>query len=129
LINVVDTHALVWYFEGTDELGVEAGRILADESSALVVPTIVLAEAKYLATRKQLAVTRPHILERVKFDSRFQVVDFDLSLVERFDARLEMHDAIICATALLLAESVGEESQVLTRDRNIVASGLVPTVW
>jgi predicted nucleic acid-binding protein len=102
---------------------------LADESSALVVPTIVLAEAKYLATRKQLAVTWPQILERVKFDSRFQVVDFDLSLVERFDARLEMLDAIICATALLLAESVGEESQVLTRDRNIVASRLVPTVW
>ena len=72
MINVVDTHALVWYFEGTDELGVEAGRILADESSALVVPTIVLAEAKYLATRKQLAVTWPQMLERVKFDSRFK---------------------------------------------------------
>jgi len=42
---------------------------------------------------------------------------------------LDIHDAIICATALACRRSIGEETVVLTRDQGITDSGLVSTVW
>ena len=40
----------------------------------------------------------------------------------------EMHDRQIVATALVLANR-GETVQLLSCDKNIIASGLVPIVW
>jgi len=42
---------------------------------------------------------------------------------------LEIHDAIICATALLLQEAGVDAVSVLTCDRQIAGSGLVKSVW
>jgi hypothetical protein len=39
-----------------------------------------------------------------------------------------MHDRQIVATALVLA-SKGEIVQLLSCDKNIIASGLVPIIW
>jgi hypothetical protein len=40
----------------------------------------------------------------------------------------EMHDRLIVATVLRLASS-GTPLALLTRDANIIASGLMPIVW
>jgi hypothetical protein len=42
---------------------------------------------------------------------------------------LEIHDAIICATAILLQEAGVDAVRVLTCDRQIAGSGLVKSVW
>ena len=42
---------------------------------------------------------------------------------------LEKHDAIICAMAIYRHDVLREEAAVLTRDREIVESGLVRTIW
>jgi len=42
---------------------------------------------------------------------------------------LEIHDAIICATAILLQEEGGDAVRVLTCDRQIAGSGLVKSAW
>jgi PIN domain nuclease of toxin-antitoxin system len=44
---VVDTHALIWHLEDSPKLGHAAARILRDRQSELIIPTIVLAEARY----------------------------------------------------------------------------------
>ena len=54
---VVDTHALVWHLTGDARLGETARRVLEDENSLLVVPVIVLAEAKYIITESALVPT------------------------------------------------------------------------
>ena len=46
---LVDTHALVWFLDGDRRLSQDARALLRDESNPLVVPTIVLAEVKYLS--------------------------------------------------------------------------------
>ena len=64
-------------------------------------------------------------------DSRIQIVPLDR---ETFDVSLtltsigEMHDRQIVALAVLL-QNQGESVALLTKDSNIVASGLVPIVW
>jgi hypothetical protein len=52
------------------------------------------------------------------------VIEITMSL----SAINEMHDRQIAATALVLA-SKGEVVQLLTCDKNIIASGLVSIVW
>jgi hypothetical protein len=42
---------------------------------------------------------------------------------------LNIHDAIICATAAVLTERTGEAAQLITQDRDIRDSGLVATIW
>lgn len=51
---VVDTHALVWYLTNDTRLGVGARQVLDDPSALLVIPTIVLAEAKHISERKPI---------------------------------------------------------------------------
>ncbi len=62
-------------------------------------------------------------------DRRVAVTDLTLEVVRGLDTGLEMHDAIITATAALLQDVVGEDIAVITRDKAIRESGLVQTVW
>jgi hypothetical protein len=57
-------------------------------------------------------------------DKSNSILDLSLNLT----AVAEMHDRQIVATALQLA-SAGSSVALLTCDRNITASGLVPVVW
>jgi PIN domain nuclease of toxin-antitoxin system len=48
MILVTDTHAVVWLLEASSELSQAARAALNDESAIVVVPTICLAEVKFL---------------------------------------------------------------------------------
>lgn len=71
------------------------------------------------------------ILSALEADPRFEVYPLTLDVLRRMPRTpgIEMHDAIVCATAALVAESSSEDVQVITKDRAIVGSGLVETVW
>ncbi len=43
--------------------------------------------------------------------------------------RLDIHDAIICSTALALENALGEEVRVITKDEEIKRSSLVKVIW
>lgn len=53
---VLDTHALVWYLTGDVRLGAAAQHILTNGDNQLIIPAIVLAEAKHIADRKRVPV-------------------------------------------------------------------------
>lgn len=129
MIHVVDTHALVRHLESSPSLGKRAREILSDGASFFVVPVIVLAEARYMSASRKLRVSWEEVLNGVLSDDRYAIVDLTVGLIEALDTRLEMHDAIICATALLIRDSLGEDVAVITRDRQIRESGLVQTIW
>lgn len=129
MIHVVDTHALIRHLESSAALGRIGRAILVDPGSSLVVPVIVLAEARYMSVSRKADLSWDQVLQAVLGDDRFTVYDVTLEVLDRIDTRLEMHDAIICAIAMLLRDSLGEEVAVITRDKDIRASGLVQTVW
>ena len=54
MIYVVDTQALIWFLERSARLGKTARQALVDPSSELVLPTIVLAETRYLAGTRRI---------------------------------------------------------------------------
>lgn len=129
MIYIVDTHTLIWHFTSSPRLGGHARRLLNDAAVTLVIPIIVLAEARFLALRGRIPLAWEEIMIRLDRDIRCVVYPLDRGIVDRLPPGLNIHDGIICATALACKDSLREDVQVITRDERIVASGLVETVW
>jgi len=129
VIHVVDTHALLRYFEDLDLLGADGRGVMTDPNSDLLVPTIVMAEARWTIQKQRARVDWDDLLKSLEDDGRFTVAPLTLDILRLATDRLEMHDALICATALLVRDSLGEEVRLITRDKDIRNSALVETIW
>jgi len=57
------------------------------------------------------------------------VYPFDFACVEALAERLNLHDAIITATAVVFRDSVDSSTALVTRDDEIRAAGVVKTIW
>jgi PIN domain nuclease of toxin-antitoxin system len=126
---VVDTHTLVWFLSGDSRLGAKAREILADPSSQLLIPTLVLAEAKHVSERKRVAITFEGIMRTIASASRITILPLDIFTVANLPPSLDIHDGLIVASARMAGELFAEEVSILTRDEQITASGLVSVVW
>ncbi|MEZ4662681.1 MAG: PIN domain-containing protein [Caldilineaceae bacterium] len=51
---ILDTHALVWYLEGSPRLGQQAKSAMEADDSDLVLPLIALSEATFLIERGRI---------------------------------------------------------------------------
>ncbi|MFQ5796309.1 MAG: type II toxin-antitoxin system VapC family toxin [Candidatus Bipolaricaulia bacterium] len=129
MIYVVDTHALVWFLEGNKRLGKEAKTILLKADTEIVIPSIVLAECKFLFAKKRISIDIEEIHKRVIIARNSTVYPLDEAVIDKMPTTLEIHDAIIVATGLVLRETLGEEAAVITRDEAIMNAGLIDTFW
>ena len=129
MIHVIDTHALTRYIEDPRRLGPAGRAIFSDPGSVLVVPTIVLAEARFMIFKNKANIVWHDITRLMADDGRFVPVALTLEILDRTPDNLEMHDGIIVATATTLREASGEDVRLITRDKDIRDSGLVETVW
>lgn len=126
---VVDTHALVWHMTNDRRLGAQARRILDDDSARLIVPSIVLAEAKHIADRKRIPLTFQEILDEITASPNAIIFPFDEFVINRLPDNLEIHDGMIIATALYCQDTFEEQVTLLTNDLAITQSNLVPVIW
>jgi PIN domain nuclease of toxin-antitoxin system len=126
---VVDTHALVWFLEGNTRLSTVARNALTDRTAQMVIPTIVLAEIAFLYARHRIAIDLPHVLTRVTGAANCLVYSLDAAVVEQLPTTLNIHDAIIVATALVFRDVLSESTAVVTKDAAITASGLIQALW
>jgi len=126
---VVDTHAVVWYLTDDARLGKKARQILETDSNQLILPAIVLAEARYIAERKRVPISFPDILAAITTDPRCIVYPIDILTVFYLPEGLNIHDSLILVTALLCRDLLKQEIHILTKDEAIKESGLIPTVW
>jgi len=130
--HVVDTHALIWYLEGNPRLGVQARAVLDAPTSELVIPLIALAEACWMIEHGKSSIPAVQdLLAALDADPRVVVMPLDRTVLDKtlgMTAITEMHDRQIVATALCLADQ-GETVAVLSKDRNLQTSGLVPIIW
>jgi len=115
MIYVIYTHALVWFLTGSSRLSKKAFRALNDSESSIIISTLVLAEIKFLSEKARLEKSFAEILEILQNDSRVKIHSIDLSVVENTPKGLDIHDGLICGTALVYKELLGEESNLLPR--------------
>lgn len=129
---VVDTHALIWFLEGNSRLGENAKNVLSDPTSQLILPAIALAEAAWIVERGRTSIPSVvALLNAVNADLRLLIYPLDKAIIQEslsLSAITEMHDRQIVSTVLVLAHQ-GEIVTLLTCDRNITTSGLVPIFW
>jgi len=119
-LYVVDTHVLIWYFLGSPRLKAELRETIdgvRSQGGRILVPTIVLAEALYVAEKRR-AVFDFHELHRlVREDAGFEIVGFSADILEettRVRGVQELHGRIIVATARFY------EAGILTKDEVIL---------
>ena len=129
MVCVADTHALVWYLSASARLGKRAAALLERQDSHIVIPTIVLAELKYLHQRNRIPISLTVVQTLIKADPRCLIYPLNEEAVNLLPVQLDIHDAIICSTALACQRAMDEKTVVLTKDEAIVKSGLVETAW
>jgi len=127
--HVLDTHTLVWFLERNPRLSSAARAALTDPTAELVVPTIVLAEIAFLYARKRVSIDLPRVFAHVANAENCVVYPLDEAVVERLPAALDIHDAIVVATAPVFREVLARSTAVITKDAEIGASGLVDVIW
>jgi PIN domain nuclease of toxin-antitoxin system len=126
---VSDTHALYWYLTAGPTLGenARAALLAAEQGQALVyIPSIVIAELYYLNAKLGEPLNFAQEFQRLVSAGQFRFIDFRTIDVLRFDAHSaipEMHDRIIVGVAHALG------LPLLTRDQEILNSGVVQTIW
>jgi PIN domain nuclease of toxin-antitoxin system len=129
---VIDTHALIWFFEDNPRLSLPVKAVLADPDSQLILPAIALAEAVWIVDRGKTTIpSATALLTAVLDDSRIRIYPLDQTVVERtvlLASINEMHDRQIVATGLVLQDQ-GQAVTLLTCDRNITASQVIPILW
>jgi PIN domain nuclease of toxin-antitoxin system len=123
----VDTHAALWWSFLPDKLSRRAKKEL-DTANELVLSGIVPWEVALLVRkgRIELPVSVAEWLSGLESSARWRIVALDARIALDADG-LEMHedpaDRFIVATALRCAVPL------VTKDRAIRASKLVPVVW
>ncbi|HMV48472.1 MAG TPA: hypothetical protein PLD20_23815 [Blastocatellia bacterium] len=126
---VTDPHALYWYFINSPQLGARASAAFdeADQGRAIIyIPAIVIAELYYLNKKYGFRLDLSPVITELRQRTQFELLPFFAEDVLDFDANAavpEMHDRMIVGDALR------HNAPCLTRDGQIVKSGLVPIVW
>jgi PIN domain nuclease of toxin-antitoxin system len=129
MVLILDTHTLLWFMTGGKLVGKRALDFIEKTDYPLVIPSIVLAEIKHLAARERISVPFSRVLDLLQDDSRFLIYPLDLDVLEIMPTNLEIHDAIICGTAIVYDKILEEDVIVLTKDEAIRKSGIVKTAW
>lgn len=128
-LYVADTHALFWYLTASPKLGSAAQAAFAEGNqgrAAIYLPAIVLAELYYMNKKYGQPIDFAATFARLQAGAQYIFVPFTAAETLDFDthaAAPEMHDRIIVGVARRLSAAC------ITRDKQIISSGLVATVW
>ncbi len=129
MIYVTDTHPLVWYFERNKALSKKAESVFDSGELHIVIPSLVMVEVKFLIKRKRIKIVFDEINNVIANDPKFTIYPLDVQIVEKAPLNLNIHDAIICATALVYKDVLNEDVCLITKDSEIKDSQLVEICW
>ncbi len=126
---VTDTHSLIWYLIGSPRLGDDARRAFDDavsDQATVLIPAIVLAELILLLEKGRILASLDAMLALLRDQAAFliQPLSTEVVLTIRDLSQLpDIHDRLI------VAEALAYDVALITQDRAITTSGLVPVVW
>jgi len=126
---ITDTHPWIWFLAASPRLSANAKASLSNPSNLIVVPTIVMLEIRYLYNRKRISISFEEALHQIETAANVLLYPLDISVVTLAPVELEIHDAIIVGTALYLSDELKEPVPLITLDKTISNSRLVPVIW
>ena len=126
---VTDTHPWVWFLTASPLLSQKAKSILSDPSNLIILSSIVMMEIKYLYQHKRITLSFEEALQQVETSENILLHPLDISVVTIAPLRLDIHDAIIVGTTIQTAKEFAQTVSLVTIDKAITDSKLVPVVW
>ena len=129
MLNVIDAHVLIWYLEDSPKLSAAAGAVIDDPASQVIVPTIILAEIAHRHGRGRSPVSLADVRALIDGLANATVAPFDVDVLNLMPVGLEIHDAIVVATARAYSAGGARPVRVVTHDRQITDSRVVDVLW
>ena len=129
MIYVIDAHVLIWFLERNPKVPAGVAAVPRGRSSNVVVPTIALAEIWHRHHRGRIETSLADARALIDSLANAVIAPFDEPVLNVLPAGMEIHDATIVATTLVLEAGGSDPVRVVTRDRQITASGLVDVPW
>jgi len=129
MVYVLDTHPIVWFLEGSPRLSTAARAAMSDATAELIVPSIVLVEIEFLYAKKRARVSVATVRRDLVVATNCRVYPLDEQVVSLVPISLNIHDAIIAATALVYQDILKQSVAIVSKDAEIARWGQVPTVW
>ena len=126
---VTDTHPWVWFLTKNPRLSVKAKDALTDASNLIIIPSIVLMEIKYLYLHKRITLSFEVTLQKIESCDNILVYPLDISIASVAPTSLDIHDAIIVGTSIQASEEFGQPVSLVTLDKAIAESQLIPIIW
>ena len=126
---VTDTHPWVWFLTASTRLSPRAKELLSNPSNLIIIPTIVMLEIKYLYQHKRITLSFEEALQQIETSENVLSYPLDISIVTLAPPTLDIHDAIIVGTTIHLAGELGQTVSLVTVDKTITDSNLVPVIW
>ncbi|HTT79327.1 MAG TPA: type II toxin-antitoxin system VapC family toxin [Stellaceae bacterium] len=119
---LIDSHALIWWFEGSTYLSAAANHAIA--ASDVLVSAAGLLELTIKASSGKLALPAP--LETMVVDEGFSVLPIDFNHLRRLETLPRLHRDPF--DRMMIAQALAEGIPIATRDRVFAAYG-VQIVW
>jgi len=129
VIVVTDTHPWIWFLAASPRLSADAKASLSNPSNLIIVPSIVMLEIRYLYNRRRISISFEEALQHIETAANVLLHPLDISIATLAPVELEIHDAIIVGTALYLSDELKEPVPLITLDKTISNSRLVPVIW
>lgn len=129
---LADSHAVVWYLQGSDRLSARAAQALAEceKTDGIVVSIATLVDLWYVTqtTRKLTEAHLAGVRSAVLSSTAFTLQPIDLAVVDATtliarDLLADPWDRFIVGTASALA------LPLVTRDKAIHDAQIVPVIW
>ncbi|MEZ4734777.1 MAG: type II toxin-antitoxin system VapC family toxin [Caldilineaceae bacterium] len=128
-LYAADTHVIIWYWSGSPRLSATAHQLLDDAFAgrhAIVISPIVLAELILIAEKQRAPLSLPAVIAALTSTPAFQLVSLSPSMAlhtQQLTALPDIHDRLIVAAALTFGATL------ITQDRAITQSGVIPVIW
>ena len=104
---------------------------IENTNNRIIISITVLLEIKYLHSKRRFKTTPDIVIEHLENDPRCLIYPVDLDVVSVLPTTLNIHDAVIVATAKVFEKYRKNDGEVfvLTKDREITNSRIVKTIW
>lgn len=126
---VLDTHALVWFLQKDKKLGQKALDLILRDDVAKIVPFLVLAEIHYLHAHRRFPLSAPEVVRIIKEIENFEIAPHSEDQIPHLISELDIHDALIVATAAAGQKIKETDVAILSRDHQIGEFSPLPVIW
>lgn len=125
---ILDTHTLVWFLQKDKRLPKKALNFILRRDVTKRIPFIVICEIHYLHARGRFPISIQDVSTLLKATDDFEIAPHTEDQMSHLFSNLEIHDALIVATALAYQEGDGDVV-ILSRDEQIKKHSPLPVVW